>query len=131
MSTGLREAFDALFIAPFATHRWESKRAHNHWADLEGWQDSIAGPVLSVVETGGCEYVYARDDWYFAEVDDPESLRTKLSEWLADLSAGVERFVPTSPEEDAGLRFMRDITSRMGQLIEQACAVEQSRWSGK
>ncbi len=131
MSIGLQEAFDALFIAPFATHRWESERARSHWVDLECWQDSIAGPVSSIVETGGCEYVYARDDWYFAEVNDPESLRAKLSEWLMGLSAGVERFKPTSPHEDADLQFMRDVTSRMEQLIEQACAIERSRWSNK
>ena len=53
----LRETIHALFIAPFASHRWGSRRARSHWVDLEGWQDRMAGPLSSIVESGGCEYV--------------------------------------------------------------------------
>jgi len=32
----------------------------------------MAGPLSAIAESGGCEYVYPRDDWYFASVNDPQ-----------------------------------------------------------
>jgi hypothetical protein len=49
----LREAFHAAFIVPFASHVWRSDRGRSHWVELEGWQDSLTGPLSSVVNTGG------------------------------------------------------------------------------
>ncbi len=124
----LREAFDALFVTPFASHRWASTRGRSHWVELEGWQDSMAGPLSAIATDGGCEYVYPRDDWYFASVGDPASLRARLMEWHAGLAAGVERFAPTTRGEAADLAFMRSVATRMRELVERACAVEQARW---
>jgi len=124
----LREAFDDLFTAPFVSHRWASAVGRSHWVELEGWQGSLAGPLSAIAKSGGCEYVYPRDDWYFAVVSDPPSLRARLLEWHAGLSAGVERFAPSSPAEAADLEFMRSVVGRMEELVERACAVEQARW---
>src|SRR5580704_15933667 len=65
---------ETLFIAPFASHRWASARGRSHWVALEGWQDSMAGPLSSITSSGGCDYVYTRDDGYFAGVSDPPKL---------------------------------------------------------
>jgi len=125
---GLREAFDTLFTAPYASHRWASARGRSHWSELEGWQDSMAGPLSAIAKTGGCEYVYHRDDSYFASVSDPEGLRSRLLEWHAKLAAGVERFAPATPGEATDLEFMRSVVGRMRELVERACAIEQARW---
>jgi hypothetical protein len=127
--TELCEAYDAAFIIPFASHRWESDRARSHWVELEGWQNSMAGPLSSIANTGGCEYVYAREDWAFAGVGDPAALRVRLLEWHAGLFAGVEQFVPVTPAEAADLAFMRSVAAKMRELIERACEFEQARWS--
>jgi hypothetical protein len=127
-SPELWETFDALFIAPFDSHCWASVVGRSHWIELEGWQDSLAGPLSAVAKSGGCEYVYHRDDWYFAAVCDPPSLRAQLLEWHTGLSAGVERFAPSSPAEVADLEFMRSVVGRMRELVERVCAVEQVRW---
>ncbi len=124
----LREALDALFVAPFASHRWASTRSRSHWVELEGWQDSMTGPLSAIATHGGCEYVYPRDDWYFASVGDPASLRSRLLEWHTGLAAGVERFVPATPDEATDLEFMRSLVGRMRELVERGCAVEQARW---
>src|SRR4051812_27507930 len=99
LPANLREAFDEAFVAPFASHRWHSTRGRSHWVDLERWQDSLAGPLSKIADTGGCEYAYARDDWYFAGGADPPALRARLLEWHAGLAAGVEGFATTSPAE--------------------------------
>ena len=125
---GLREAFEALFIAPVSSHRWASATGRSHWVELEGWQDSMAGPLSAIANTGGCEYVYTRDDWYFASVSDPASLRARLLEWHAGLAAGVERFAPATPAEAADLGFMRSVVEEMRGLVDRACAAEQARW---
>lgn len=127
----LRKELGALFIAPFASHGWESARGRSHWVELEGWQDSIAGPLSAIADTGGCGYVYAREDWYFGDVGDPVALRARLLEWLAGLLAGVGRFSPTTSAEATDLVFMRAVTYRIGELVEQACRVEQARWSAE
>jgi hypothetical protein len=124
----LREAFEVLFVAPFASRRWASERGRSHWVELEGWQDSLAGPLSAIAGTGGCEYVYPRDDWYFASVSDPPSLRSRLLEWHAGLAAGIERFAPATPGEATDLEFMRSVVGRTRELVERACAVEQARW---
>lgn len=124
----LREAFDGLFIAPFAAHQWASPRGRSHWVDLEGWQDAMAGPLSAIATAGGCEYVYTRDDDFFASVSDPGSLRTRLLEWHAGLATGVQRFAAATPGETADFEFMRSIVAQMRELIERACSVEQTRW---
>jgi hypothetical protein len=118
----------AVFVAPFASHRWASARGRSHWVDLEGWQDSIAGPVSAVAGSGGCAYVYEREDGYFAGVSDPAGLRSRLLDWHAALAAGVEKFAPECPAEASDLEFMRSLVSGARELIEQACAVERARW---
>lgn len=123
-----RKEFDDLFIAPYARHSWSSSRGRSHWVELEGWQDSLAGPLSSVAESGGCEFVYTRDDWYYAPVSDPPSLLARLQEWQGGLATGVERFTPVTPEEATDLEFMRSVVSRMRELVERACFVEQARW---
>ena len=124
----LQKEFDALFIAPFASHRWASYRGRAHWADLEGWQDSIAGPLSAIASTGGCEYVYPRIDWYFATISDPPGLLVRLLEFHAGLANGVERLSPATIAEAADLAFMRSVVVRMRELIERACVVEHVRW---
>ena len=102
-----REAFESLFVAPYASHIWATRRGRSQWIELEGWQDSIAGPLSAIATTGGCEHVYPREDCYFAGVTDPPSLRTRLLEWHAGLAAGVERFIPATPDEATDFAFMR------------------------
>jgi hypothetical protein len=124
----LQVVFDSLFVAPFVSHRWATRRGRSHWVELEGWQNSVSGPLSDIVNAGGCEYVYTRDDWYFASVVDPSSLRLRLLEWHEGLAVGVERFEPTTPSEVDDLAFMRSVVGQMRVLIEQACVVEQVRW---
>jgi hypothetical protein len=123
-----RSEFDALFIAPFASHRWESVAGRALWLDLQMWQDAMAGPLSAVVNSEGCEYAYQRDDSYFAGVGDPPALRVRLLEWHTGLAVDVEKFVPTTPFEIADLEFMRSLVSKMRDFLERACAVEQARW---
>lgn len=129
--TELREAIERLFIAPFASHRWASERGRSHWVDLEGWQDTIAGPLSSIARTGGCEYVYSREDDYFAGVSNPSRLRSRLLEWHAGLAFGIEQFVPVAPKEIDDLTFMRAVAAEILELVERSCALEQARWDNK
>ena len=75
----LRAAFDAVLMAPIASHKWQARRSRSHWVDLEGWQSAIAGPLSSIVNHGECEYVYSRNYEYFTGVVDPATLREKRS----------------------------------------------------
>jgi hypothetical protein len=124
----LRKAFETLFIAPFASHRWASARGRSQWVDMEGWQDSMAGPLSSIASDGGCAYVYPREDRYFVSVSDPAGFRTRLLEQHAGLAVGVEQFAPATPDEAADLAFMRSVVSRMRELVERAYVVEDARW---
>lgn len=127
-STDLRQAFQITFIEAYTSHRWEVSRSRSYWVELEPWQDSIAGPLHSIIESGGCEYVYCRGDSYLAKVDDPESLRQRLLEWHANLAAGVEKFTPASPAEERDLSFMQKLVDDMRVLIDLAMKVEARRW---
>jgi hypothetical protein len=124
----LQAAFDAVLMAPFASHKWQARRSRSHWVDLEPWQDAIAGPLSSIAKSGGCEHVYSRNDEYFTGVVDPETLRQRLLEWHAGLTAGVDAFCPRSPAETEDLSYMRAITDEIRELIEQSYRVEMARW---
>jgi|SRR6516162_437606 hypothetical protein len=124
----LRQVLEETLSAPFASHPWRSARGRSHWVELEGWQDSLAGPLSTIAQTGGCEYVYLRDDWYFAGVNDPPALRQRMREWYAGLLAGIEQFSPASAEEAEDLAYMRSLAARIAWLIERANDLEQSRW---
>jgi len=124
----LEQAFRAAFVEPYASRQWASMRAKSYWVDLEGWQDSIAGPVSSIVQNGGCEYVYQRTDWGFAGVDDPESLKRFLLGKHSGLSSAVEQFEPASDAESADCVYMRAQIGAMRSVIERATEIESRRW---
>jgi hypothetical protein len=128
-SAGMKEALEALFIAPFASHEWQSARARSHWVELEGWQDAMAGPLSSIANSGGCQYVYNRQDGYFPGVVDPESLLHCLLDCHAGLVAGVEAFCPATSAEAEDQRHMMAIADGMRALVESGCEIERARWA--
>jgi hypothetical protein len=91
----------------------------------------MAGPLSSITRTGECDYVYSREDDSFALVSDPSKLRARLLEWHCGLAAGVEKFVPVTPNEGEDLAFMRSVVVQMRELVERACAVEAAHWNSQ
>jgi hypothetical protein len=91
-------------------------------------EDALAGPIYSVAETGGCGYVYAREDEFFSGVDGPADLRKRLQRWHTELVEGIENFVPLSSAEAADLLAMRQFASGIGAVAELACDIEASRY---
>lgn len=96
--------------------------------EAEGWQDAIAGPLWSIVKDGGCEYVYSREDSFFAGVDDPTALRNRLFEWHARLTAKLKSFTPASPAEHRDRRLMNSRLADIVALIDRALEIESQRW---
>lgn len=128
MGSDLEHRFEAAFYSP-AGHRWKSERGRWAWLDLEVWQDALAGPLYSIKETGGCGYVYRRDDEHFSGVDEPVALRERLRRWYDKVVEGIDRFVPTSPAEAADLVSMRQFAADIWAFAEAACDIEQGRWA--
>lgn len=124
--TDFKRAFDRVFFVP-SSRVWKSARGRPYWVELEGWQASIAGPLYSIVENGGCEYVYARTDRAFTGVHNPESLRRSLLAWHAALVALLEKFVLASEAEEADMAFMRSNVAELRSLIDRAVEVESRR----
>ncbi len=124
----LRTSYDAAFIHPFADHSWESKRGRSFWIELEILQDRLAGPLWSIVNYGGCAYVYAREDAYFTGVSDPATLQARLDDSHGQLVAHLGRFVPTSLAEEKDLLSMRRFAAQMWAVAEKAIAIEETRW---
>ncbi|MBY8826283.1 hypothetical protein [Sphingomonas colocasiae] len=125
----LNEQFEAAFHYPFTTHDWRTKRGRAKWVDLEDLQDRLAGPIYSVVENGGCAYVYSRDDQYFKGVDEPETLRARLQAWYGELVKGIDDFSPASPAESADAASMRQFANAIWAVAERAHEIERERWN--
>jgi len=123
----MQTTFDEAFVAPYASHLWRSGRARNHWTDLEGWQDSMAGPISTVAESGDCRYVYLREDSYFAGVKDADKLLDRLMKWHIGLVAGINRFVPQSSDEIEDIEYMHKTANTMLQLVLQTYEIERVR----
>ena len=123
----MQTSFDEAFIAPFASHIWRSGRSRNHWTDLDGWQDSMAGPISAVAESGHCQYLYSREDAYFAGVKDADTLLDRLKKWHTGLVAGINRFAPESSDEIEDMEFMHKTANTMLQLVLQIFEIERVR----
>jgi hypothetical protein len=121
-------AFDAAFIASCDRRSWNTARGRCHWLKSESWQDAIAGPLWSILKNGGCEYVYPRQDPYFAGVHDPSSLRNRLLEWHAKLASNLETFEPASNDERRDQSFMESLLANIRVVIERAIEIESRRW---
>jgi len=128
--TDLRVAFEAAFYAQ-SSHGWNSERGRAFWSSLEGWRDSIAGPVYSIVMKGDCEYVYTRGGHYFTGVSEPKSLQSRLLDWQAELVDTVEEFTPASSAEEEDLASMRLRAAAMRSVIDRAIEVESRRWQNR
>ena len=128
MGPDLKRRFEAAFH-PSARHRWKSARGRSDWLDSEVLRDALAGPLYSIKETGGCAYVYLRNDAYFSGVDDPAALREQLRRWHNELVEGIGRFVSASPAEAADLASMRQFASDIWTFAEAACDIEHDRWA--
>ena len=122
----LTKEFDSAFMVDRGS--WKSARARAHWLEAEGWRDSIAGPLWSIVRDGGCEYVYPRQDSSFADVHDPASLRNRLFEWHARLVSNIGRFAPSTDAEVSDQLFMQSLVERIRVVIERAIEIESHRW---
>ena len=127
----LRKELDVVFISPFATHQWQSTRGREHWCDLELWQDAMAGPLVSIADFGGCNYVFDRNDGYFKGVVDPTSLHVYLLECYESLHAAIEVFCPSSSDEAADQTYMRSIAAKMRVVLERGYQIEYARWAGE
>jgi hypothetical protein len=126
-SSALENQFNAAFYLP-AKFNWKSKRALFHWIDREHLQDYLAGPIYKIVNYGGCDYVYGREDDYFRDIDNPAALRNRLRQWHSQMVGIIDSFTPTSSAEAADLVSMRQFASDIGNVVEAACDIEQRRW---
>jgi len=122
----LKKAFDSAFMVD--RRFWKSARGRAHWLESEGWQDAIAGPLWSIVRHGGCDYVYPRQDSFFADVHDPASLRNLLFEWHARLVSNIGRFAPSTDAEVSDQLLMQSLVERIRVVIERAIEIESHRW---
>jgi hypothetical protein len=129
--TDLKRSLETAFYEPRSSQSWKSARGRLYWSGLEDWRFTIAGPLDSIVTKGNCEYVYARNDQYFAGVHDPGALRSRLLEWHAALASRVERFAPASEAELADLMLMQSLVASMRSLIDHALEVESRRWKNR
>ena len=125
--TGLESQFNEAFYVP-AKYDWQSRRAMIHWIETAHLEVALAGPVYSIVTSGGCNYVYSREDYYFRGVDNPVALRNRLLQSHSQMVEIVDNFMPTSSRESADLVSMRQFVSGIGNVIEAACDIEQKRW---
>ena len=126
-SSVLENQFNTAFYVP-AKFNWKSRRALFHWIDTEHLQTYLAGPIYAIVEDGGCDYVYGREDDYFRDVDNPVALRNRLRQWHDQMVGIVDSFALTSSAETADLVSMRRFVSEIGTVVEAACDIEQRRW---
>lgn len=124
-SSTLESQFNAAFYVP-AKFNWQSRRALFHWIETEHLQDNLAGPLYSIAHSGGCNYVYTRDD--FPEVDNPTALQHLLLQWHSQMIEIIDNFVPMSSAESADLASMHQFASGMGNVVETACDIEKRRW---
>ncbi len=117
-----------LFIRP-VSRKWASDVGRWYWRIECGlWVDQIAGPLSTIADSGGCAYVYPRDDKYFKNVNDPASLRLRILEWHTVIIEKVDRFIPATEDEAMDSKLMQSLVEDLKSLIEMACAVEQARW---
>ena len=107
---------------------WKSERGCDLWIDTEILQDYLAGPISQIVKTGGCAYVYERDDAYFEGVGDPKGLKTRLLGWHNELVKEIEGFQPTTSAESEDAGRMHQLASDMWAVAETACEIEFRRW---
>jgi hypothetical protein len=125
----LQSAFEAAYIFPFAKYAWRSQRARHLWVDLEVWQDALAGPVSTIIEDGNCAYVYAREDEFFAGINDPAALQARLQQWHAQLTAKLALFIPENLDENTDLEAIQGFTSGMWSVAEKAIEIEKRRYA--
>lgn len=123
-----KQRFTTAFAWPAGDRQLKSKRGRAVWINLQTWQDSLAGPLHSISETGGCAYVYNREDEYFRGVDRPAALHDRLRDWHTELTSEIDRFVPQSSDESADIDTMLKYVADMWSVIETGCEIERNRW---
>lgn len=104
-----------------------SERGRDLWIDTEAIRDCIAGPLYQIFVSGGCAYVYQREDRYFAGVDDPDELKSKLREWLDELFEDIEQFLPRSADELSDQESMRQNAAEIQVAVQTAIEIELAR----
>ncbi len=124
MSAEFREAFERAFYEP-EKHVWRSERGRWLWIELQVPMDRIAGPLFSVATTGGCEYVYTRDDFAVAN---PDGLSVLLRDWHTALTNEIEAFHPVSAHEQADQMFARICSDQIWAVTQAGLEIERMRW---
>ncbi len=125
----LKVRFDTAFADPAGVRRLKSKRGRSLRIDLETWYSQLAGPLDSIIKTGGCSYVYDRDDVYFSGIEEPLKLRDRLRDWHTSLLDEINDFVPESSDEIADLNSLRRSAADVWTVVEEAWEIERQRWT--
>ncbi len=124
MSAKFREAFERAFYEP-EKHGWQSERGRWLWIELQVAMDRIAGPLYSLATTGGCKYVYTREDFAVAN---PDGLSALLREWHTALADEIEAFRPASAPEEADKKFARICADQIWTVAQVGLEIERTRW---
>lgn len=125
----LATQFKIAFQFPPFKRRLKTKRAQWYWINLSVLVDDLAGPLSAILNTGGCAYVYPREDRYFAGVTDPLALRAVWRRWHGELCGHVDVFEPASVNEAADLELMRRFASDILAVGERLLDIEQARFA--
>jgi hypothetical protein len=131
MTVGVSEALKDQYRTAFGaalTRSLKTQRAQWYWIDLSTLVDGLAGPVSTILNSRRCEYVYAPDDNRFRGVIDPGTLRQWCLKRRNELVVAIDRFAPTSADEQADQALMHRFMADIWAVTEQLLAIEREGW---
>lgn len=73
--------FKKLFKETFYNTKFKTRRFYEFYQDLEGLQDTIAGPFYSIYKDGNCDYVFEGDREIFKGIKSCED----YLKWCLDI----------------------------------------------
>lgn len=126
-STENLKKFSDMFWKGFERPQLKTKKFKKVWLDMEGWRDSLAGPLYSINEYENCDYVFNNQNEIFKEINSCEELLDWCMKIVKEYRHGVCRIQANTKDEMQDQTLLLNQTVIMEKLSNLAIDIQRRR----
>ncbi len=119
--------FKELFLQGFMRPQLRTDVFKEVWSDLEGWSDTLAGPLYSIYVDDNCDYVFGDSETRFKGIKSEDELLGWCLCIVEEYRRGVKRIEAMTENEIIDQQTLLGQTNIMEKLSHLAADIQRHR----
>lgn len=119
--------FKELFRQGFMRPQLITEEFKEVWSDLEGWSDTLAGPLYSIYVDDNCDYVFRDSETRFKGIKSEDELLGWCLDIVEEYRRGVSKMAAKTENEIVDQQMLLSKTNIMEKLSHLAVDIQRHR----